>query len=479
MPLFPQSSRIFSGCGFGFVALLITSLFVSNSAFAGEQVDKVDNPTVELFFLDVGQGDAILVHTKDEKNLLVDTGPPSAKALLLSRLNSLGVNHLDGLLVTHPHADHMGNAVAIIKTVPTRAIFDPGYQHTTQTYDNFLREIETRSIRYVQPREGMNISLGKHVVMEVLGPQTPLLAGTRSDANSNSVIVRLVAGKTRILLTGDAEEETESQLLGLDPSRLQSDVLKVAHHGSKYATSSHFLSVVSPKAAVISCGKNNKYGHPASETLDRLKQGAIEVLLTNKHGEITLTTDGKNYAIFPSPTPSVQTPASKTPLQVAQDSRINLNSAGEGELVSLRGIGPAKAKAIIAHRNKIGAFTSVDQLVQVKGIGVKTLEKLRPLITVGEVGSAPPSQPVAAPQADGSSVSSGSNPQPAGNAIHLNTATASELTTLPGIGPSKAKAIIEYRKTLPNGFATVEQLTSVRGIGQKTLEKLRHLVTVH
>lgn len=469
-----------------FWALLLLTLFTSVLAKAGERVDTIHQPTVEVLFLDIGQGDATLIQTKDGKNILVDTGPPSARTTLQKLLAERGVTQLDGFIVTHAHADHMGNALAILDLLPVRAVFDSGFPHATRTYAQFLEKVEMLKkqgeMRYIQPREGFSFPVGKHLKVEVLAPGDPMLQGTRSDPNANSVILRLVAGDTSLLMTGDAEHDTEVRLLQRQVNRLHSDVLKVAHHGSRYASGLEFLDRVEPRDAVISCGRDNKYGHPAPETLERLRSKGVQTWITAEKGDIALRTNGSQYSIGPvsftqiaSATDEVQS-LKATGVQIAQTSQINLNTATETQLVTLKGIGPGKAKAILAYRSANGPFTSIDGLTAVKGIGAKTVEKLRPFLTVGGGGTPGPTaehtgagNPLPSPTSVPVETGDSSDP----HAIILNTATFEQLKSLPGIGKKKAEAILEFRNSRQGGFSSLDELTSVKGIGAKTLTKLR------
>lgn len=462
--------------------LFVMCLGLPGTAFSGERVEQIDSATVEIFFLDIGQGDAILVQTIDGKSLLVDTGPPGARKALMERLRVRNVDSLDGLIVTHAHADHMGNANVILDKLKVKTLFDAGYNHSTQTYARFLEQIEIKksqtSLKYIQPREGLTFPVGKHLKVEVLGPGDPLLQGTRSDPNTNSVIMRLIAGETTLLLTGDAEHETEVRLLQTQGERLRSDVLKVAHHGSRYASGVAFLNKVSAKDAVISCGRNNSYGHPAQETLERLKAQNMSIWVTSKDGDLALRTDGREYTIGPANFQLAQVSASgSSQVQISQTSQINLNSATESELMSLNGIGPSKAKAIVQYRNQNGGFKSIEGLQAVRGIGAKTVQKLRPFLTLG--GGSPSANVPAATAAATQDAPKPSVEASGSGALILNTASREDLMSLPGIGPAKAERILDYRNGKPNGFQSIDELTSVKGIGAKTLEKMRPLLRLN
>lgn len=482
----------------------IAANFVSQLQ-AAPRIESVDQPTVSVYFLDVGQGDAALVQTGDGKNLLIDAGPADSAPRLIARLSELGVTHLDAFVLTHPHADHIGGAMAVVKRFPAKAVLDPGYAHTSTVYAEFLEYIEKNGIAYRQPRKGLVVKLGVHAKFNVLAPEEPFLSGTRSDANSNSVVMMLHVGDVRVMLTGDAEADTERRILrGADTNTLDVDVLKVAHHGSAHSSTSAFLSYVKPEIAVISCSASNRYGHPAPEALHRLSATDAEIFVTAKHGDIVLHTDGKNYSIdtlssqqrsvrpdaltdlqangASAPNAPAGPPAGSAALPSATDNSgtLDINVAAQEEFETLPGIGPAKARAIIQLRQSKGGFSSVDDLREVKGIGAKTFDQLRPLVRVGAnlpadaqlIGAgAPVSQKVELVAATPAGSASGFG------GIDINTATIDDLLSLPGIGPSKANAIVDYRTQI-GGFTNVDQLAEVKGIGPKTLDTLRPLVHV-
>jgi len=471
-----RTIRIAPASMFVLLAALLLLLGCAPAAIAGQRVERVKKPTATVHFLDVGQGDGALIHTVDGKSVLVDTGPPSARSGLMQRLKELGIGHLDALLVTHAHADHIGNAVQVMKSIPTRALLDAGFAHTTATYASLLAHVEAEpEIQYRTLTRGRNIAMGEHVVLEVLGPEKPFLQGTRSDANANSIVFRMRVGEVTFLFTGDAEADTEERLLGGASDKLKSDVLKVAHHGSAYATSASFLRAVSPSAAVISAGRDNKYNHPAPATMGRLEKAGIPSWVTATDGEVEIQTDGRRFAVKTHGVVAVVAQSSGAAMPGGSGG-ININTADARALDALPGIGPSKAKAILAYRLQHGPFDSVDALQNVKGIGQKTVERLRGFATV--TGGSEPTTRLPAASMEPSPQAPSPAPTPAsGDAIDINRADAETLVRLPGIGPSKARAIIAWRQA--NGvFSRVEQLVEVKGIGPRTLEKLRPMITL-
>ena len=342
-----------------------------------------------MVFVDVGQGDGMLILSPTGKSVLIDAGLRKSAPAMLDVLRKEKVSELDLAIATHPHADHIGGISDVLQRVPTKLFMDSGFAHPSGTYRQLLEFLETSKTKVITARSGRKIDLGGGAVMEVLAPREHLLRGTRSDANSNSVVVRVTHGDVSVLLTGDAEDPTERRLME-EPSKLASTILKVAHHGSEHSSSSTFLGHVKPKAAIISCGLNNKYGHPAAGTLSRLQRMGAAIYRTDLQGDLRLVTDGERWTIQ---TERQSATADAVPMEAspeaAGDGAININTADADTLTSLPGIGPKKAQAIIDHRQKSGAFATVDQLTDVRGIGAKTLAKLRPLITVGEPAQEP------------------------------------------------------------------------------------------
>jgi beta-lactamase superfamily II metal-dependent hydrolase len=239
----------------------------------------------------VGQGDAAVITTDDGATLVIDLGPKDGFSRVVSELGSTGPY---AVLISHAHADHLGELdklPGLTKTAPL-ALWEPGFsEKASSTYPKALALFERLHVPRVVARSGMHFGLGAHTELEVLGPRDPLFHGTRSDPNANSVVVRLTHrsenGAERVLFTGDAERPTETRLLE-DPSKLAADVLKVAHHGSKHASSADLLRAVGAKVAVISCARDNDYGHPHAPALKRLAAAGAEIHRTDLEGDVTV-----------------------------------------------------------------------------------------------------------------------------------------------------------------------------------------------
>jgi beta-lactamase superfamily II metal-dependent hydrolase len=259
-------------------------------------------PRLSVYALDIGQGDSLLIVSPTGKTVLIDTGNPGNEQTVLSALlNHSGGKKIDLFIASHPHADHIGAAADVIKGSTVARVLDSGFPHTTKTYENYLLAIKDSGAQFIQAVPGQTFDIGGGAVISVLAPIKPYfkqsdLREGATEPNANSVVVRLDYKNFSMIFTGDAEAETEARMIA-NGANLKAKVIKVGHHGSRYATSDAFLQAVRPEAAVISVGADNKYGHPTQEALDRLKQAAVKVYRTDLQGEIHITSDGSAYQI--------------------------------------------------------------------------------------------------------------------------------------------------------------------------------------
>lgn len=341
--------------------------------------------TVEV--LDAGQGDAVLVTSPAGKRVLIDAS--THRARVVDMLDARGITELNLVIATHAHADHIGGMDTVLERLPVKVYGDQGMSHTTRTYETVMERLESSSSKYLSLRAGRVFVLDDGIRIEILAPTNTLLRGTRSDLNSNSVVARLTHGDNCFLFTGDAEEPTEQLLIENGVGTC--NVLKVAHHGSEHSTSAAWLAAVQPDLALISCGANNKYGHPAPETLERLHTAGAEVHRTDLEGTLKVTSDGRSVAFETVDESALLGPlvetgavppevtrvvaASATP-GAPQGDLINVNTAPAADLDLLPGIGATKAQAIVVYRTLNGPFSSLAELDAVPGIGPATLEKL-------------------------------------------------------------------------------------------------------
>ncbi len=251
---------------------------------------------LQIIFIDVNQGASSLIILPNGKSMLIDAGVREQGTNVLSALSEYGVHKIDVVIATHPHADHIGGLISVLQNIPVDQVIDSGQETTTRTFEDYLNIIDEKQIPFSVAKDGDIINLDTEVSIEVLNPSNPLLSGTDSDLNNNSVVIRMTYGNFSIIFPGDIGKVVEDGLLG---EELDSDTLLAGHHGSKYSNSLDFLNAVSPNVVVISAGENNTYGHPHIETLSRLQTlGIPHILRTDLNGSITLETSGsQNFNI--------------------------------------------------------------------------------------------------------------------------------------------------------------------------------------
>jgi competence protein ComEC len=244
-------------------------------------------------FLDVGEGDAALIQ-QGSHQILVDGGPsPQAITAELSRQMPFWDRTIDLLVLTHPHQDHLAGLLEVIRRYKVGQVLYLPLNYESPVYDEWSRLIAEKGIKSTVARAGLRIDFGNGASMKVLNPPEPLLFGTESDIDNNSVVLRLDDGSVSFLLTGDIMSEAEWELIR-ERAEMESTVIKVAHHGSDTSSTPEFLAVADPRAAVISCGAGNKFGHPFAAVLIRLerKAGIGNIFRTDKQGTINFITDG-------------------------------------------------------------------------------------------------------------------------------------------------------------------------------------------
>jgi competence protein ComEC len=397
------------------------------SAFAG---------ILEVDIIDVGQGDSILILSPAGKAVLIDAGT-GRQGDVVGHLKSRGVEELNLMVGTHPHADHIGGLDEVMEALPVKLFLDNGLPHTTRTYETVMGMVEEKKISYLKGKAGRVFKLDDGIRLELIHPQDKALTNTRSDLNSNSVVIRLTHGDVCFLFTGDAEEPTEDILVqkGIEPCQ----VLKVAHHGSNHSSSEHFIKAVNPEIALISAGEGNRYNHPGAETMARLASHGLQIYRTDQMGTIRLQSDGSQVTVLTGGTTEPMVARSSKPRPKEKPTSSKLLKAEQELMVALQ----SYSKALEAES---GEPLARDQLQS------KTLSLVHGFF--GEGAGA---------------VSGATSPQQ--NGFNLNTATASQLETVPGIGSKKAASIIEFRQK--NGpFKRHTDLQQIAGIGPATVKKI-------
>ena len=262
----------------------------ARSSGAGDSV-------LEIHFLDVGQGDSTLI-TCDGHNMLIDAGKNDQGTEIQSYLESKGITSFDYVIGTHPDSDHIGGLDVILYKFGAEQVFMPDYAKDTRTYDDVVQVIKNKSLKRSQPQVGDTYELG--------GAEFTITAPNDTygnQANDYSIGLILTHGEKRFLFTGDAEEDSEADMLENGIS-LKADVYKAAHHGSKTASTEEFMEAVDPEYAVISAGEGNSYGHPHAEVLNRLRSMGVQVFRTDEQGTIVLKSDGQTITWNASPSDS-------------------------------------------------------------------------------------------------------------------------------------------------------------------------------
>lgn len=254
---------------------------------------------LEVNFLDVGQGDAIFIETPTGQQVLIDGGPSSAILEKLGKEIPFWDRNIDLVILSHPEADHLAGLLEVLKKYKVENILWTGIVRDTPEYSEWQKLIKEEGAKIYIAKEGEKILMSNDISMDILYPLQNVEGKELKDSNDTSVIGRLAFGDTSFLFTGDVTQLAEKELISAyscpnscEFVTLDSDVLKVAHHGSKTSSLSEFLKEVSPEVAVIPVGKNNSYGHPATETLENLNKYGIKVLRTDERGDIKMISDG-------------------------------------------------------------------------------------------------------------------------------------------------------------------------------------------
>lgn len=240
---------------------------------------------LKVHFIDVGQADCILLQNNGAA-MLIDAGNNADERLILNYLHNQNIKKLDYVIGTHPHEDHIGSLDKVIDSFDIGKVYMPKVTANTNAFEDVITSIKNKGLKITTPVAGSEFPFGK-VNCKILAP----VSSSYEDLNNYSIVIKLTFGSTSFLFTGDAESISESEMLGKNYD-LKADVLKVGHHGSNSSSSASFLKAVSPKYAVISVGKDNDYGHPGKETMERLYSAGITVYRTDLSGTIVATSDG-------------------------------------------------------------------------------------------------------------------------------------------------------------------------------------------
>jgi competence protein ComEC len=247
-------------------------------------------------FLDVGQGDAIIIDTPSGNQVLIDGGGTNGAVLReLGRALPFYDRHIDVVVSTHPDQDHLGGLPEILRRYDVDFILESGVEATTNVYKAWRQAtLDEVGAEKLFARRAMTVDLGDGVFLSILFPDRPTDGW---ETNTASIVAMLQYGRTSFMLTGDSPQAIEKFLASTDRQVLSANVLKVSHHGSRTSSAFEFISAVKPEYAVISAGRNNSYGHPHKETIDTLNKFGVKILRTDEFGTIVIKSDGQNISL--------------------------------------------------------------------------------------------------------------------------------------------------------------------------------------
>ena len=266
--------------------LSLLLIFLIKSTFFYSNLN--DNPKVmKVHFINVGQGDSILIQVNN-KNMLIDSGPKDGKKKLLTYLESINLDTFDYIIATHPHEDHIGNMAYIINNYDVLNFYSPKAISNTSSFETMTEALIRKNLKIKVIKANTNsITLGENTLVEVFSPNNE----SYENLNNYSPIIKISYGNTSFLFTGDAEELAEKEAIN-NNSNLKSDVLKIGHHGSSTSSSLEFIEKVAPSISVISVGKYNSYNHPTDSTLEKLEN--TKIYRTDLNNNIIIESDGNS-----------------------------------------------------------------------------------------------------------------------------------------------------------------------------------------
>lgn len=268
---------------------VLAILIIASGIFWYVAIRENREGKMTVSFLNIGQGDSIFIESPTGTQVVVDGGPDKAIMKEISKVMPWYDRHVDMLVVTNPDKDHFEGFIPLLDKYSVDVEMEPGTVAGSGAYAVLQNKFKNKKVARVIARRGQIVDLGGGAFLQILFPDRDV---SGLDTNNGSIVMKLVYGKTSVLLTGDSPIAIEDYLISIDGENLKSTILKAGHHGSRTSTSDEYVKMVSPEYAIISAGKDNKYGHPHKETLDILAKEKVPVLGTYDLGRITFVSDG-------------------------------------------------------------------------------------------------------------------------------------------------------------------------------------------
>jgi len=276
------------------LALTFILLFIT---VVPPHINAEASPFMEVHYIDVGQGDSILVETPNNKTILIDGGLPKASNKVVSYLKKQKIEKIDLLIATHPDYDHIGGLINVMKSFKVKQVLDTGKIHLTRAFAKYAAEIRKQGIPKKVAKPNQRIHLDPDLTIRVLNAYQK-----DQSNNESSIVLKMTYNDIDFLFMGDATIEQEKKLM--EKYDIQSEIMKVAHHGSDTSTSLEFLREVNPQIAILTFSVDNDYGHPVERVVENLDRIEANVYSTASFGDIIIRTNGKNFFVFPSRDPT-------------------------------------------------------------------------------------------------------------------------------------------------------------------------------
>lgn len=279
--------------------LLISFCFTAcgSDISKGINADSVlrNDTDLSIHYIDVGQGDSELICFNDGEVMLIDTGTNENSSSLINYLNSQNVEKIDYMVLTHPHEDHIGGACAVLNNFTVKNAYLPKIDEnmvpTTRTYEKTLEALINKQVNVIEGKAGTDIKTNENTSAQIIGPNSE----GYDDLNNYSIVIKLTHKNKSFLFMGDAQNKSEKEIFS--KYNLKADVLKCGHHGSRTSTGKEFIKRVAPSYVIISCGKNNRYGHPHEQTLKKLENAKVKVYRTDLNGNIVINLKDQEMTI--------------------------------------------------------------------------------------------------------------------------------------------------------------------------------------